>query len=310
MVDAPGRPVRMPIRSACAVSSRTVIAAQVLCHSAAVGTPQRVGFIGLGSMGSRIVTLLAGAGFEVTLWARRPEAVEPFRTLPSVRAAETVGEVGERSEVVGVCVWAEPDVEEVVLAVARRSAPGTVIVIHSTVSPAFCVELARQVAPRGVSIVDAPVSTRVDVDKLVVMAGGDEAALSRCRAVLEAIGDPLLHFGTLGGGQQAKLVNNVLLAANVGLARQALTIGARLGLDHDPLATALLHGSSSTVPGMRMLLRAMAISSTGPQDRFAQEWALKDVALMMSELERCGVDDEESFLRLGWAGAHIVAGDH
>jgi 3-hydroxyisobutyrate dehydrogenase-like beta-hydroxyacid dehydrogenase len=77
------------------------------------------------------------------------------------------------------------------------------------------------------------------------MVGGDEATFERCRPVLESIGDALL-LGPLGSGQTAKLINNFLLTANVGLAQDALTLGGQLGLDVGKLAETLAQGNAKS----------------------------------------------------------------
>ena len=208
-----------------------------------------VGFIGLGDMGGAMARRIVDAGFDTVLWARRPEALDAF-AAPNVTRAETPAELASRSDVIGVCVWNDADVEQIVagehglLAGAR---PGSVIAIHSTVLPATCRALAAEASPRGVTVLDVPVSggSAAAVDgQLVVAVGGDEAAADRCRPVFQAFGDPVLHTGALGTALLAKLVNNTLYAANHAVADDAFTLGEALGIDTDTLAEFLRHGSA------------------------------------------------------------------
>ena len=100
----------------------------------------RVGFIGLGSQGAAMARRITDEGFPLTIWARRPASVEPFAGTDAV-VASTPAELGAASDVVGICVVADADVEDVLLradGVLAGMAPGGVIAIHSTVHPDTC----------------------------------------------------------------------------------------------------------------------------------------------------------------------------
>jgi 3-hydroxyisobutyrate dehydrogenase-like beta-hydroxyacid dehydrogenase len=216
-------------------------------------TPSRsevaqVGFIGLGDMGGAIASRIIGAGFPTRLWARRPEALEAF-TGPEVRTAATPAELAAGVDLVGICVWDDHAVGDVlygndgVLAGARE---GTVIAIHSTVLPATVREAAAAAADRGVMLVDAPVSGGREValsGNLVVAVGGDAAAVERCRPVFAAFGAQVFHLGPVGAGQFAKLINNSLLAANLAVADDAIALAQSLGMEPTALAEVIRHGS-------------------------------------------------------------------
>jgi 3-hydroxyisobutyrate dehydrogenase len=120
----------------------------------------RVGFIGLGSQGAPMAQRIVEAGFPLTLWARRPKTVEPFRDTAASVASTPAG-LGAASDIVGICVVADADVEDVLLrsdGVFAGMSPGGIVAIHSTIHPDTCRHLAEQAAERGVAIVDAPVS--------------------------------------------------------------------------------------------------------------------------------------------------------
>ena len=208
----------------------------------------RVGFIGLGDMGGALAARIIGAGLPTVLWARRPEALTSFAG-PGIGTASTPAELAAAVDYIGICVWDDEAVREVVcgrdgaLAGCR---PGTVIAIHSTVHPDTCQELAQAAALRGAAVLDAPVSGGREValaGKLVVAVGGDEDTLTRSRPVLATFGDPVIHLGPPGAGQFAKLVNNALLAAHLALANDALALAPSLGMQPDALARVLRHGS-------------------------------------------------------------------
>src|SRR5579875_2511609 len=180
-------------------------------------TPSRcdvasVGFLGLGDMGGAIVSQIIGAGYATHLWARRPEVLDAF-SGPAVHRADTPALLAGAVDLVGICVWDDAAVRDVLYGsdgVLAGCRPGTVVAIHSTVLPATVVEAAQAAAECGVAVVDAPVSGGREValsGGLVVAAGGDDAAVERARPVFATFGDPVIHLGPVGAGQFAKLIN-------------------------------------------------------------------------------------------------------
>jgi 3-hydroxyisobutyrate dehydrogenase-like beta-hydroxyacid dehydrogenase len=128
-------------------------------------------------------------------------------------------------------------------------ASGGIVAIHSTVHPDTCREVAEKAAAQGVSVVDAPVSgggPAVEQGKLVVMVGGEDEVVERCRPVFATYADPIVHLGPLGGGQVTKILNNLLFTANLGSAISTLELGESLGLDGSRLAEVLNGGSATS----------------------------------------------------------------
>jgi 3-hydroxyisobutyrate dehydrogenase len=208
----------------------------------------RVGFIGLGSQGGPMAQQIIAAGYPTTLWARRAETLEPYADTGAT-FARSPEELAKNSDVIGLCVLADRDVDEVVDVMLPGIAPGTVIAVHSTVHPATCLRVAESVGEQGAMVIDAPVSgggIAAAARALLVMVGGDESVLDRCRPVLETFGDPIVHLGPLGTGQLAKLVNNLLFTTQLGTGDAALTLGESLGLDRAALASVLAHGSGNS----------------------------------------------------------------
>jgi 3-hydroxyisobutyrate dehydrogenase len=126
---------------------------------------------------------------------------------------------------------------------------GGVIAIHSTVHPDTCKEIAEKAATQGVSVIDAPVSgggPAVQEGKLLVMVGGDETIVDRCRPVFATFADPIVHLGPVGSGQVTKILNNLLFTANLGSALSALDLGESLGIPRIRLAEVLNGGSATS----------------------------------------------------------------
>jgi 3-hydroxyisobutyrate dehydrogenase len=198
-------------------------------------------------MAQRIVD----GGFQLTLWARRPESLEPYADT-SASVAATPAELGAASDVVGVCVVGDADVEDVLLrsdGVLEGISEGGVVAIHSTIHPDTCSRVADHAARRGIGVIDAPVSggggaaTR---RTLLVMVGGEEEHLARCRPVFDTFADPVIHLGPLGSGQMAKLVNNLVFTAQVTVSLEAFTFADELGMDRSAMAEVLAHGSGGS----------------------------------------------------------------
>ena len=135
------------------------------------------------------------------------------------------------------------------------------------------------------------------------MVGGDGKVVDQCRSAFDSFGDPVLHLGPVGSGQVAKLLNNTLLAATIGLGDDTIAIGRDLDLDEEALAAALAAGSSGgTWSGLLARRRAAVDSEPGR----THEWARKDVGLTLDLVAGAGVDPERDVLRLGARGADIL----
>jgi 3-hydroxyisobutyrate dehydrogenase len=253
----------------------------------------RVGFIGLGQLGAPIAHHIIDAGFGTTLWARRPETLAPFHGSGAAVVA-TPAELAAGCDLVGVCVVDDAGVTEVVeghdglLAGAR---PDCVIAVHSTVRPETCERLAQVAAAGRVVVIDAPVSggPQAAADgQLLVMVGGPADTVERCHPVFAAFGQPIVHLGPVGSAQRAKLVNNAVLGANIGVLLDALATAEGLGIDPDRLVTVLQHGSGSSFAA-QVVASMRAAGTTEPN---AATWLLrKDVDLLRDAARRAKLPD-------------------
>ncbi|WP_101946429.1 NAD(P)-dependent oxidoreductase [Mycobacterium sp. 3519A] len=209
----------------------------------------RVGFIGLGSQGGPMARRIVEAGYETTLWARREASLEPYADT-AAKTAGSPAELGAASDLVCLCVVGDDDVRQVLYGdtgVLAGLAPGGVVAIHSTVHPDTCREIAEKAAAQDVSVIDAPVSggaPAVEEGKLLVMVGGDDEVVDRCRPVFASYGDPIVHLGPLGSGQVTKILNNLLFSANLGSAISTLELGDALGISRAKLCEVLNGGSA------------------------------------------------------------------
>jgi 3-hydroxyisobutyrate dehydrogenase-like beta-hydroxyacid dehydrogenase len=248
---------------------------------------ERVAFLGLGIMGSRMANRLVDRGFDVTVWNRTQSTAEQFCDAhPGVRLAHTPGEAGAQADIVVTMVVDGPQVEHVLLGpdgVAAAAKPGTLCIDCSTIGPSPTRQIAGGLAEHGVRLVDAPVtgsSPRAEDGTLTIMVGGSDEDVTRARAVLDAMGSTIVHAGPLGHGQMVKLINNAVAASNAAVLGEALVVGAKAGLNLDALVEVMGAGSgNSTMLG----LKAGPMRQHDYTTLFKLDHMLKDVRLCLDE---------------------------
>lgn len=206
---------------------------------------KKIGFIGIGNMGSPMAGHLVRAGFDVTVYDVRPETVSIFVEQNGGRSADSLQALARQSEAVITMLPNDAIVREVMLGaggVADALARGSVVIDMSTSDPVATRELAGALATRGITVIDAPVMGGVVFAKdatLDIMAGGDEAAIERCMPLFEAMGRTVMKCGAVGNGHALKALANYVNACALVNAIEALTIGKRFGLDSKFMAEAL-----------------------------------------------------------------------
>jgi 2-hydroxy-3-oxopropionate reductase len=250
----------------------------------------RVGFIGAGRMGRPIVGRLVDAGHQVRALGRSDEKRSAIAEL----GADAVGEITAvcaGAEAVAICVFTDEQVRQICLADGLVAAmpPGSTLVLHSTGSPRTAEAIAERATPRGVRVVDAPVSGgphNAAAGALTLFVGGADDAVAAVRPVLSSYGDPILHVGPLGAGQKLKLVNNALFAAQIGLLSNAVELAAGLGVPESALLSALPHGSAAS----RVLDIVATRGSVSSFIQAAGEFVAKDVAVIRHIATELGCD--------------------
>ena len=253
---------------------------------------ERVGFIGLGIMGSRMAANLRAAGYELTVFNRTRERAETFASDHGATVADTPAAVGAASDVVITMVVDGPQVEAVLLGddgVLAGAAEGTLCVDMSTIAPAQTRAIGAALDERGIGFVDAPVtgsSPKAEDGTLTIMAGGTEDAFARAQPLFAVMGEVVVHVGELGQGQTVKLINNAVAASNASTLAQALIVGKATGVDLDALVRVMGAGSG----GSAMLgLKAGPMREHDYTTLFKLEHMLKDVRLCLEEGQAAGV---------------------
>jgi 3-hydroxyisobutyrate dehydrogenase len=212
---------------------------------------ERIGFVGLGTMGASMAANLLKAGAQLTVWNRTPGRAADLVALGAI-VASSPADVARNSAIVVVCVSDTPDVEAVLFGddgVLVGAASGSLVIDCSTISAEATREFGRRLAERGIGMVDAPVSGGSEGARhgtLTMFVGGGDADVTRAMPVLEAMGKTITHLGPLGSGQAGKAVNQVILGgAYLGLA-EGLILGLNAGLDPKLLVAALSGGSAQS----------------------------------------------------------------
>jgi len=212
---------------------------------------QRIGFLGLGTMGAAMAANLARAGFAVTAWNRTPGRAPELDELGISRGPTPAAVAGSVDALV-VCVSDTPDVEAVLFGpdgVAGGARAGQLVIDCSTISPSATRDFARRLADRSVALVDAPVSGGSEgavKATLTIFCGGEAGAVERARPILAAMGKTITHVGPSGAGQAVKAVNQVILAGTYLGVAEGIVLAVKAGLDVAQVVEALGGGAAQS----------------------------------------------------------------
>jgi len=253
---------------------------------------ERVAFLGLGIMGSRMAANLAAAGFELTVWNRTQARAEEFCAAhDGVRLGHTPAQAAADVDIVVTMVVDGAQVQEVLLGhegAAQTARESTLFIDCSTIGRSATRSIGAALEQRGIAMLDAPVTgsaPRAQDGTLTIMVGGEPDAFQRGKPVLEAMGRTIVHAGPLGDGQMVKVINNAVAASNAAVLGQALVVGARAGLDLDALVEVMRAGSGAST---MLELKAGPMREHDFTTLFKLDHMLKDVRLCLDEGEDAG----------------------
>jgi len=210
---------------------------------------RKIGFVGVGNMGNPMAGHLVKAGFAVTVFDARPEAMQAFVAQHGGKSAASLVEVASEADAVITMLPDDKVVRKVILGdgsencVAAGLAKGAVVVDMSTCNPTGTRSLAEALESRGIGVVDAPVMGGVVFARdatLDIMAGGDTVLVKRLEPVLKAMGRSIIHCGTVGSAHAMKALANYVNACALINVIEAMAVGQRFGLDAKLMADALI----------------------------------------------------------------------
>ena len=252
----------------------------------------RIGFIGLGTMGTPMARSLLRVGHAITVWARRPEAMASL-IAAGASAGESAAHVAAESDVVMTMVTDTQAVEEVILGergIARGARPGSLIVDHSTIDPEAARRIAGELQARGIEMLDAPVSggsAAAEAGTLAVIVGGSKAALDRATPALSCYAKSVVHIGPSGAGQVAKACNQICTIVNQLGAAEAMLLAERAGVDPRAVKEALMSGFAAS----RMLdLQAPKMIARDFEGRIESRLHHKDIRIVLELARAFGIE--------------------
>jgi 3-hydroxyisobutyrate dehydrogenase len=248
----------------------------------------KLGWIGLGVMGSSMCAHLLRAGHAVSVYTRTPARADAAIALGAVWA-DSPRAVAEASDVVFTMVGFPRDVREVVLG-ERGALPGLrergILVDMTTSEPALAVEIAAAARARNAWALDAPVSGG-DVGareaRLSIMVGGESTPFDTVRSLLALLGKTVVHQGGPGTGQHTKMVNQTLIASNMIGVCEGLLYAQRVGLDPERVLASVSGGAAGSWSLANLAPRMLA-GDFSPG--FYVEHFVKDMEIALREAER------------------------
>jgi 2-hydroxy-3-oxopropionate reductase len=223
----------------------------------------KLGWIGLGIMGSPMAGHLRAAGHELFVHTRSA-VPQPLLDAGAVACA-TPADVARQADVIFTMVPDTPDVAKVLFGehgIASALAKGKTVVDMSSISPIETQDFARQVEATGADWLDAPVSggeVGAKAASLTIMAGGKDEVFARIQPLFALMGKNITHVGPAGAGQITKVANQVIVALNIAAVGEALVFASKAGADPARVRQALMGGFAASrvleVHGERMIKR-------------------------------------------------------
>ena len=206
-------------------------------------------------MGAPMAKRLVGWPGGLTVFDIRAEAMTPLAEAGAT-LADSVADVAA-ADVISITVLNDEQVRDVVAELAAHAKPGTVIAIHSTISPATAVELAEELQPKGIHVVDAPVSGgggAAEKGELAAMVGAEREAYERVKPVFKQWASMVVHAGEPGAGTRMKLARNMLTFTSLRCGLRGDEVGRGSGLDLQALGRVVRHTDAlSGGPGAIMV---------------------------------------------------------
>ncbi|MEN4477349.1 NAD(P)-dependent oxidoreductase [Mycolicibacterium cosmeticum] len=216
----------------------------------------KLGYIGLGNQGAPMAKRLADWPDGLVVYDVRTEAMTPLAELGANLADDVAGVAA--ADVISVTVLNDAQVRDVVAELGQHAAAGTVIAIHSTIEPGTAVELAERLAPKGIHIVDAPVSGgagAADKGELAVMVGATDEAYERVKPVFKQWASLVVRAGEPGAGTRMKLARNMLTFIGFAASCEAMALAEAAGIDLQKLGRVVRHSDAQSGGPGAIILR-------------------------------------------------------
>jgi 3-hydroxyisobutyrate dehydrogenase/glyoxylate/succinic semialdehyde reductase len=251
----------------------------------------KVGFIGLGIMGSRMASRLRAHGFDLVVFNRTRNKAETLLSEGAKWADSPVAAAADADVVFTMLPHPEAVAATALGANGFLSTmrAGTIWVNCSTVNPSFAQQMELESRARGIRYLDAPVTGSKDVaasGKLTFLVGGEGTDLDVCRPLLDAMGSRIVHVGRHGLGSAMKMVNNLMIAVTMAALSEGISLGQSRGVPRPTIFDTLAAGPL-TAP--IVAAKREKIESKDYDADFSMRWLQKDLHLASVSAYESGV---------------------
>ena len=251
-----------------------------------------IGFIGVGVMGAPMARNLLKGGYQLRVFDVSADAMEALKKNGAT-PSRSPADAAKGMDAVITMLPNGQHVEEALFGkdgAAAAMTKSTLFIEMSTIAPTVTDKIARRLAEQGIEMVDAPVgrtSQHAVEGKLLVMAGGSDAALARARPILEKLGDTIVHCGPVGSGARVKIVNNYMAIVANTVTAEALTLAEASGVDPE-LARKVMMGTTAGMGHMSTTYPAKVLKGDLAPG-FMVDLAAKDLGLAIEFAKTLGV---------------------
>ncbi len=210
---------------------------------------ERIGLIGTGYMGRPIAQNLLGAGYSLTLFARKEHVREEMKAL-GAHIAASPAELAKSCDILFLLVTGSDAVREVLFSqngIVKGASQGAIIVDMTTSDPRFSKNFAKRLSRKGIEYLDAPISggaLGAQNAQLLIMVGGKKEVYERCLPIFKPISKKVIYLGETGSGHLVKLIHNQLSFATFLAACEAVILGEKLGLSMDTMIEVFNQGNA------------------------------------------------------------------
>jgi len=246
---------------------------------------ERIGFIGVGTMGKPMAMNLMKAGYELTVYDINPSPLKEFREKGAA-IGRSIREAAGKSAVVITMVPNSGDVEEVILGgkgAMEGLKSGSVVIDMSTIDPGVSRKISKILREKNIHMLDAPVSggqAGAEAGSLAIMVGGEEELFKKCLPILKAMGKNVYYCGPSGNGEIVKIINNLMAGIFRVASAEALALGVKAGV---PLKTLYEIINESSGQSRTVQVSAAAKPFKGDYEPgFAAELMHKDLGLALN----------------------------
>jgi len=201
----------------------------------------KIGFIGTGTMGSRMVERFIADKHKVVVFNRSKDKVKPLVKI-GAKAADTIQDLVKKADCICISVSNDAAINDVVDQILQSDCQGKIIISLSTISPDAAEELGQVITAKKAHFLDAPVSgsaPQVESAQLLIFVGGEEKVYDEVKSIFSAISKTSYYMGPVGNGSRMKLVTNTLLGLGAQALAEALLLGQRMGMTKERIIEVL-----------------------------------------------------------------------